>query len=1070
MTTTNEDRLRDYLKRATTDLRRTRQRLQEAEDRDHEPLAIVGTACRLPGGVDSPADLWRLVTERRDAISAFPDDRGWDLESLYDENPSTPGTTYTRHGGFLDAPGDFDPGFFGIGPREALTMDPQHRLLLETGWEAIERAGIDPVSLRASATGVFVGLVAQDYAPRPHEVPGELDGYFMTGNAASVASGRIAYTLGLEGPAVTVDTACSSSLVALHLAGQALRAGECELALVGGVCVLAGTRVFVEFSRQRGLAPDGRCKAFAESADGTGLAEGAGMLLVERLSDARRNGHPVLALVRGSAVNQDGASNGLTAPNGTAQERVIRRALDRARLTPDEVDAVEAHGTGTTLGDPIEAHALLATYGQDRPDGRPLLIGSLKSNIGHTQAAAGVAGIIKTVEALRHETLPATLHVGRPSPHIDWDSGAVQLLTEPIDWPRTPGRPRRAAVSSFGISGTNAHVIIEEAPAATAPSDPEAGRPSLPDPPRALHPVPHPWIITARTDPALRDQARALLAHLDTAPSTRPEDIAHWLTHGRTRFERRAAVVATGAEALRDGLTALAEGKTWPGLVLGTPRPAGTLAFAFSGQGSQRPGMGRELYEAHPAFADALDDVLAHLAPHLAGHLERPLKDVMFAPEATVEAALLDRTGYTQPALFAIQVALVRFLAAHGLRPDAVIGHSIGELAAAHVAGVLTLPDAASLVATRAVLMEQLPSGQGAMLAVQASERHVLPLLRAHRDRLSVAAVNGPRSTVVSGDAEAVRAVEERCAELGHRTRRLRVSHAFHSPHMDPVADALRAAAARLDTHAPEIPLVSNLTGARAEPDEFAAPGHWADHARGTVRFHEGVRSLAELGTTTYLEIGPDTTLTALIAHAHPEAVHLPTQRAGLSRTEALALALATLELHGSPVERSPYTPGAAPTDLPTYPFQHERHWLTTPTAGASRPGHVPENTDAAALRRTVPEQRDGNEQGAYETKFAAQLAAAAEAEHEQLLRDRIRSHAADVLGHTGPDAVTDDDQFQEIGLTSFALLDLRNRLCEDTRLELPPVVVFDHPTPAALAAHLHRTLNERELAASEAV
>ncbi|MEV7399567.1 beta-ketoacyl synthase N-terminal-like domain-containing protein [Streptomyces sp. NPDC091267] len=1070
MSTTNEDRLRDYLKRATTDLRRTRQRLQEAEDRDHEPLAIVGSACRLPGGVDSPAGLWRLVTERRDAISAFPDDRGWDLGSLYDENPATPGTTYTRHGGFLDAPGDFDPGFFGIGPREALTMDPQQRLLLETGWEAIERAGIDPVSLRSSDTGVFVGLVAQDYAPRPHEVPGELDGYFMTGNAASVASGRIAYTLGLEGPAVTVDTACSSSLVALHLAGQALRAGECELALVGGVCVLAGTRVFVEFSRQRGLAPDGRCKAFAESADGTGLAEGAGMLLVERLSDARRNGHPVLALVRGSAVNQDGASNGLTAPNGTAQERVIRRALDHARLTPDEVDAVEAHGTGTTLGDPIEAHALLATYGQGRPEGRPLLIGSLKSNIGHTQAAAGVAGIIKTVEALRHETLPATLHADRPSPHIDWDSGDVRLLTEPADWPRSPGRPRRAAVSSFGISGTNAHVIIEEAPAPAGAPEPGAGRPPQPEP-HPQPPVPHPWIITARTDPALRDHARALLAHLDATPAARPEDIAHWLVHGRTRFERRAAVVATGTDALRDGLAALAGGRTWPGLVLGTPRPAGPLAFAFSGQGSQRPGMGRELYEAYPVFAEALDDVVEQLAPHLAGHLERPLKEVMFAPEATPEAALLDRTGYTQPALFAFQVALLRFLAVHGLRPDAVIGHSIGELAAAHAAGVLTLPDAASLVATRAVLMEQLPSGQGAMLAVQASERHVLPLLRAHRDRLSVAAVNGPRSTVVSGDTEAVRSVEERCATLGHRTRRLRVSHAFHSPHMDPVAGALRAAGARLDVRAPEIPLVSNLTGARARPDEFTAPDHWADHARGAVRFHDGIRALAELGTTTYLEIGPDTTLTALIAQAHPEAVQLPTQRAGLSRTEALVLALATLELHGHAVKRPAGTPGTAPTDLPTYPFQHERHWLTTPAAGAaSRSGHIPGTGEAGVPGSPGSEPGDSRQQDSYETGFAVQLAAAAEGEHERLLRDRIRSHAADVLGHTGPDALTDDDQFQDIGLTSFALLDLRNRLCEDTLLELPPVVVFDHPTPAALAAHLHRTLTERELTASEAV
>ncbi|MFF4969743.1 type I polyketide synthase [Streptomyces sp. NPDC001037] len=1052
-TTTTEDRLRDYLKRATTDLRRTRQALDDAEERAREPLAIVGTACRLPGGVDSPAALWRLVDEGRDAIGAFPDDRGWDLDALYDPDPGRPGTSYARHGGFLTSPGDFDAAFFGIGPREALTMDPQQRLLLETGWEAVERAGIDPVSLRGSDTGVFVGLVAQDYAPRPHEVPGELDGHFMTGNAASVASGRLAYTLGLEGPAVTVDTACSSSLVALHLAGQALRAGECRLALVGGVCVLAGPRVFLEFSRQRGLAPDGRCKAFAAAADGTGLAEGAGMLLVERLSDARRLGHPVLALVRGSAVNQDGASNGLTAPSGPAQERVIRRALDQARLTPDEVDAVEAHGTGTTLGDPIEAHALLATYGSSRQE--PLWIGSLKSNIGHTQAAAGVAGVIKTIEALRHEKLPATLHVDRPSPHIDWSAGTVRPLTEPRPWPRAEGRPRRAAVSSFGISGTNAHVVLEEAPELPAPAAPgtDATAPSYP-----ASPHPRPWIITARTDQALRDAAAALLAHLDAAPGTAPDDIAHWLAHGRTRFPRRAAVTGTDRASLRDALRALADGRPAPGLALAAPRPTGPLVLAFSGQGSQRAGMGRELYAAHPVFAAALDDVLDRLAPKLSGHLPLPLKEVMFADAGTPEADLLQRTGYTQTALFAFQLALVRLLEVHGLRADAVIGHSVGELAAAHVAGVLGLDDTVALVAARALSMERLPRERGAMLSVQAAERHVRPLLRPHPDRIAVAAVNGARSIVVSGDVDAVRAVEERCGRLGHRTRRLTVSHAFHSPHMDPVLDALHDTARTLTAAAPRLPLASNVTGTTAGPGDLADPGYWARHARGTVRFHDGLLALAEAhpGHPTYLEVGPDATLTPLIAVAQPDTIHVPLQRRDLPQTQALDLALTTLTLHGRTVapaeEALQHTPVAAPTELPTYPFQRQRYWLTTP---GPRPGApVPQN-----LQQPVP---GGG--------FAGLLTAAEGPARERLLLERIRAHAAEVLGHDGPDAVTGDAAFQEVGLTSFALLDLRNRLCADTGLELAPVVVFDHPTPAALAAHLHRTLPAHPAPASETV
>ncbi|WP_311314969.1 type I polyketide synthase [Streptomyces naphthomycinicus] len=988
-----DTRMVEALRASLKEIERLRERNRALTAAAREPVAIVGMACRYPGGVRSPEDLWRLVADGGEGITPFPDDRGWD-PGLYDPTPGVPGRSYTREGGFLHDAGDFDAGFFGISPNDALVMDPQQRLLLEGSWEALENAGIDPVSLRGSRTGVFAGVMYHDY--------------FGSFGSGSIVSGRVAYTLGLEGPTLSVDTACSSSLVTLHLAAQALRQGECTLALAGGVTVMASPGTYVEFSRQGALSPDGRCRSFADDAAGTGFSEGLGVLVLERLSDARRLGHPVLAVVRGSAVNQDGASNGLTAPNGPSQQRVIRQALAAARLSAADVDVVEAHGTGTTLGDPIEAQALLATYGQERVE--PLWLGSVKSNIGHTQAAAGVAGVIKMVMAMRHGVLPMTLHVDRPSTKVDWDAGNVRLLTERREWPATD-RPRRAGISSFGISGTNAHTVIEEAP----PADRADGEP---DAPAVV------WSLSARSAQALPAQAERLRTYLADRPELRPAAVARALGTRRTAFDHRAAVTGTDRDRLLAALRALATGTPAPEAATGRARTGARTAFLFTGQGAQRLGMGLELRAHYPVFADAFDAIDARLGLDLAGVL------------AGDDADVVHRTRYAQTALFAFEVALFRLVESFGVRPDLLAGHSVGELAAAHVAGVLDLDDACALVAARGRLMQALPEG-GAMVAVQATEDEVRPLLD---DRVGLAAVNGPTSVVLSGEEQAVLAVAGGFA----KTRRLAVSHAFHSPLMDGMLDEFRSVAKKLTFRPPSIPLVSTMTGRPADGEQLCDPDYWVRHVRETVRFADAVAALTAAGAGRFVELGPDAVLTGLAREcpAAGGALLVALGRRRGSEPAALVSGLARLYTDGLAPDWAALFPGTARAELPTYAFERRRYWIDADVA-----------VTAAPLGEPPAPATDGGPADA--EPLRQRLADAPPAEQEALLTDVVRAQAAAILGHPGPEAVEPDAVFLEIGMDSVSAAELRNSLGAALGVPLPAGAVFDHRTPAALAAVL---------------
>ncbi|GAB2631940.1 hypothetical protein GCM10027168_73880 [Streptomyces capparidis] len=885
---------------------------------DDDPIAIISMGCRFPGDVTSPEELWRLLSEGRDAITRYPDDRGWDIDELYDPDPAAPGRTYGRDGGFVRDAGMFDAAFFGISPREAVAMDPQQRLLLESSWEVVERAGIDPLSLRGSRTGVFVGLVPFDYAPSHGPGLEELEGFLGIGTSSSVASGRVAYSLGLEGQAVTVDTACSSSLVALHLAAQALRQGECDLALAGGVTVLPSPSLFIEFSRQRALSADGRCRAFSAAADGFGPAEGIGVLLLERLSDARRNGHRVLAVVKGSAINQDGASNGLTAPNGPSQQRVIRQALANAGLSPADVDAVEAHGTGTSLGDPIEAQALLATYGQDRPEDRPLWLGSIKSNLGHTQAAAGMAGVIKMVMAMREGVLPRTLHADEPSPHVDWTAGRVALLTEAKPWDTEDGRPRRAGVSSFGISGTNAHVILE------APEEPGPRATTVAAEPVLDTPVP-PWLLSARDPEALRAQAARVAEHA-AATGADPVDIGWALLTRRAHLEHRAVVHGTDLAALVEAARALAEDAPADTTATGRTGATGGVTFVFPGQGSQWIGMGREMLAASPVFAARLAECEAALTPFTGWSVTELLTG------SGEGASWLERADIVQPLLWAVMVSLAAVWESLGVVPSVVVGHSQGEIAAAVVAGALSLEDGARVIAARSALAAPL-AAHGTLLSVAAGAEWTRDRIARWGGALSVAAVNGPSATVVSGPHGALDELTALLDGEGVWHRRVTGTYASHSPMMEPLRDELLAALRGVAPRASRVPLISTVTGELQDTAAMDAD-YWYTNLRETVEFSRAVETAVRLGHTTVVEVSPHPVLVAAVQET-AEAAGAPATAVGTLRRDdggpaRLTANAAELWATGVPVDWRPLYAGRTTrhVDLPTYPFQRRRYWL----------------------------------------------------------------------------------------------------------------------------------------------
>lgn len=983
----------------------------------NEPVAVIGVGCRFPGDIDGPERLWDFLTEKKCAITAYPD-RGF-----------TNAGTFAESGGFLKDVAGFDNRFFDIPPDEALRMDPQQRLLLEVSWEALEHAGIIPESLRLSRTGVFVGVSSTDYVRLVSASAQQKSTIWdNTGGSSSIIANRISYFLDIQGPSIVIDTACSSSLVAVHLACRSLSTWDCDIALVGGTNVLISPEPWGGFREAGILSQTGCCHAFDKSADGMVRGEGCGVIVLQRLSDARLEGRRILAILTGSAVNQDGKSNGIMAPNPSAQIGVLENACKSARVDPLEIGYVEAHGTGTSLGDRIEAHALGMVFGRKRPGSGPLMIGSIKPNIGHLEGAAGIAGLIKAVLMVERGSLLPSGGFTEPNPAIPFTELGLRVVDELQEWPVVAGRPRRAGVSSFGFGGTNAHVIVEEAGSVGA--DTVSGRADVGGSGGGVVA----WVISGKTALALAAQAGRLGRYVRARPALDVVDVGYSLVSTRSVFDHRAVVVGQTRDELLAGLAGVVAGRPEAGVVCGVGKPAGKTAFVFAGQGSQWLGMGSELYAAYPVFAEALDAVVDELDRHL----RYPLRDVIWGHDQD----LLNTTEFAQPALFAVEVALYRLLMSWGVRPGLVLGHSVGELAAAHVAGALCLPDAAMLVAARGRLMQALPAG-GAMFAVQAREDEVAPMLG---HDVSIAAVNGPASVVISGAHDAVSAIADRLRGQGRRVHRLAVSHAFHSALMEPMIAEFTAVAAELSVGLPTIPVISNVTG-QLVADDFASADYWARHIRAVVRFGDSVRSAHCAGASRFIEVGPGGGLTSLIeaSLADAQIVSVPTLRKDRPEPVSVMTAAAQGFVSGMGLDWASVFSGYRPkrVELPTYAFQHQKFWLA-PAPSVSDP------TAAGQIGAS-----DGGAELLASSGFAARLAGRSADEQLAAAIEVVCEHAAAVLGRDGAAGLDAGQAFADSGFNSLSAVELRNRLTAVTAVTLPATAIFDHPTPTELAQYL---------------
>ncbi|CFD26697.1 polyketide synthase [Mycobacterium tuberculosis] len=983
----------------------------------NEPVAVIGVGCRFPGDIDGPERLWDFLTEKKCAITAYPD-RGF-----------TNAGTFAESGGFLKDVAGFDNRFFDIPPDEALRMDPQQRLLLEVSWEALEHAGIIPESLRLSRTGVFVGVSSTDYVRLVSASAQQKSTIWdNTGGSSSIIANRISYFLDIQGPSIVIDTACSSSLVAVHLACRSLSTWDCDIALVGGTNVLISPEPWGGFREAGILSQTGCCHAFDKSADGMVRGEGCGVIVLQRLSDARLEGRRILAILTGSAVNQDGKSNGIMAPNPSAQIGVLENACKSARVDPLEIGYVEAHGTGTSLGDRIEAHALGMVFGRKRPGSGPLMIGSIKPNIGHLEGAAGIAGLIKAVLMVERGSLLPSGGFTEPNPAIPFTELGLRVVDELQEWPVVAGRPRRAGVSSFGFGGTNAHVIVEEAGSVGA--DTVSGRADVGGSGGGVVA----WVISGKTASALAAQAGRLGRYVRARPALDVVDVGYSLVSTRSVFDHRAVVVGQTRDELLAGLAGVVAGRPEAGVVCGVGKPAGKTAFVFAGQGSQWLGMGSELYAAYPVFAEALDAVVDELDRHL----RYPLRDVIWGHDQD----LLNTTEFAQPALFAVEVALYQLLMSWGVRPGLVLGHSVGELAAAHVAGALCLPDAAMLVAARGRLMQALPAG-GAMFAVQAREDEVAPMLG---HDVSIAAVNGPASVVISGAHDAVSAIADRLRGQGRRVHRLAVSHAFHSALMEPMIAEFTAVAAELSVGLPTIPVISNVTG-QLVADDFASADYWARHIRAVVRFGDSVRSAHCAGASRFIEVGPGGGLTSLIeaSLADAQIVSVPTLRKDRPEPVSVMTAAAQGFVSGMGLDWASVFSGYRPkrVELPTYAFQHQKFWLA-PAPSVSDP------TAAGQIGAS-----DGGAELLASSGFAARLAGRSADEQLAAAIEVVCEHAAAVLGRDGAAGLDAGQAFADSGFNSLSAVELRNRLTAVTAVTLPATAIFDHPTPTELAQYL---------------